>query len=90
VDPLLAKAGETAPLNIKLRISILIDLDVLNFFKERASKAGALAHETQINQKIARTYGGQRTVTLARSFEMIDSYVAKCVKHLSSKKRKST
>jgi uncharacterized protein (DUF4415 family) len=46
----LAKAGETDTRNTKVRISILIDLDVLNFFKERASKAGAPAYQTQINR----------------------------------------
>ena len=41
---------ETEPWNAKVRISALVDLDILNFFKERASKAGALAYQTQINQ----------------------------------------
>ena len=43
------QAGETEARNTKVRISILIDLDVLNFFKERALKAGAPAYQTQIN-----------------------------------------
>ena len=56
----LAPAGETRPRNTKVRISILIDVDVLNFFKERASKTGALAYQTQINQILrAHLEGGE-------------------------------
>jgi uncharacterized protein (DUF4415 family) len=87
----LAKRSETEPRNTKVRISILIDLDVLNFFKARASKAGALAYQTQINQ-ILRTHmeGNQSAdaTTLAQDDRFIRA-VAKRVKLLSSKPRKS-
>src|SRR5438128_7962416 len=45
----LAKRGESQAKNTKVRISILVDLDVLNFFKERAAQAGALPYQTQMN-----------------------------------------
>jgi uncharacterized protein (DUF4415 family) len=45
----LVKSDETKPQNTKVRISILIDLDVLNFFQEKA-KEGVLTYQTQINQ----------------------------------------
>ena len=87
----LAKRGEAGPQNTKVRISILLDLDVLNFFKERASKAGALAYQTQIN-RILRTYmEGKESVdatTLAEDDRFIRA-VAKRVKSLSSKPRKT-
>lgn len=87
----LAKTGETEPRNTKVRISILLDLDVLNFFKERASKAGALAYQTQIN-RVLRTYiEGKESVDptrLAQDDRFIRA-VAKRVKQLSSKQRKS-
>ena len=87
----LAKTGETEPQNTKVRISILIDLDVLNFFKERASKTGALAYQTQINQILRAHVDGKDSVdatTLAQDDRFIRA-VAKRVKQLSSKQRQS-
>jgi uncharacterized protein (DUF4415 family) len=87
----LAKSGETEPRNTKVRISILIDLDVLNFFKERASKAGALAYQTQINQVLRAHVEGKKSIdatTLAQDDRFIRA-VAKRVKQLSSKQQKS-
>src|ERR1041385_7230611 len=86
-----AKSGEAGPRNTKVRISILLDLDVLNFFKESASKAGALAYQTQINQ-ILRAYmegkGSLDANTLAQDDRFIRA-VAKRVKQLSPKPRTS-
>jgi len=87
----LAKKGETGPRNTKVRISILLDLDVLNFFKERASKAGALAYQTQINQILRTHMEGTESVD-ANSLAQDDRFiraVAKRVKLLSSKQHKS-
>ena len=87
----LAKTGETEPRNTKVRISILIDLDVLNFFKERASKAGALAYQTQINQILRAHVEGKESVD-ARRLAQDDRFiraVAKRVKQLSSKQGQS-
>jgi uncharacterized protein (DUF4415 family) len=36
----------------KVRITIMLDLDVLKFFKERAAKPGAAPYQTQINQAL--------------------------------------
>jgi uncharacterized protein (DUF4415 family) len=86
----LANASETEPRNTKVRISILIDLDVLNFFKERASKAGALAYQTQINQ-ILRTYMEGKEPVDAAALAKDDRFiraVAERVKQLSSKATK--
>lgn len=71
-----------------MRISILIDLDVLNFFKERASKAGAPAYQTQINQVLRAQMVGDDAVdakTLAQDDRFIRE-VAKRVKELSAKR----
>jgi uncharacterized protein (DUF4415 family) len=87
----LAKRGETEPRNTKVRISILIDLDVLNFFKEQASKAGALAYQTQINRVLRTHAEGKKSVdatALAQDDRFIRA-VAKRVKQLSSKPQKS-
>lgn len=87
----LAKTGETNPRNTKVRISILIDLDVLNYFKERASKAGALAYQTQINQVLRAHAEGEEAVDakkLAQDEQFIRA-VARRVKQLSSKQQKN-
>lgn len=87
----LAKTGETEPRNTKVRISILVDLDVLNFFKERASKAGALAYQTQINQ-ILRAHVERKESVDPRSLAHDDQFiraVAKRVKQLSAKQRQT-
>lgn len=84
----LAKAGETEARNTKVRISILIDLDVLDFFKERASKAGAPAYQTQINQVLRAQMEGKETSD-AKSLAQDDRFiraVAKRVKELSTKR----
>jgi uncharacterized protein (DUF4415 family) len=86
----LARTSETGPRNTKVRISILIDLDVLNFFKDKASKTGALAYQTQINQILrAHMEGnvGLDATTLAQDDRFIRA-VAKRVNQLSSKQRK--
>src|SRR5689334_25055777 len=86
----LARQGETEPRNTKVRISILIDADVLNFFKERASKAGALAYQTQINRVLRTHIEGKESVhaaALAQDDRFIRA-VAKRVKQLSSKTTK--
>jgi uncharacterized protein (DUF4415 family) len=84
----LAKAGETEARNTKVRISILVDLDVLNFFKERASKAGAPAYQTQINQ-VLRAQMESKEPTEAKALAQDDRFiraVAKRVKELSRKR----
>lgn len=88
----LTKAGETAARNTKVRISILIDLDVLNFFKERAAKPGALAYQTQMNQVLRAQMEGRETVnadTLAQDERFIQA-VAHRVNVLSSKKQRKS
>ena len=86
----LARRGETEPRNTKVRISILIDLDVLNFFKEKASKTGALAYQTQINQILRSHMDGKEPVdanSLAQNDRFIRA-VAKRVKQLSGRQEK--
>ena len=86
----LTKARETEARNTKVRISILIDLDVLNFFKERAAQPGALAYQTQMNQVLRAQMEGRETVnadTLAQDERFIQA-VAHRVSVLSTKKQR--
>lgn len=87
----LASKGATEPRNTKVRISIFVDLDVLNFFKDKASKAGALAYQTQINQ-ILRAYVEDKAEPDAARLVHDDRFiraVAKRVNQLESKQHKS-
>src|SRR5690349_25013274 len=70
----LARQGETEPRNTKVRISILLDLDVLNFFKERASKTGALAYQTQINRILRAHMEGKVSVD-ANALDQADKFI---------------
>lgn len=88
----LANAGDTEARNTKVRISILVDLDVLNFFKDRAAKPGALAYQTQMNQVLRAEMEGRETVnaeTLAQDEQFIQA-VARQIKELSSKKQRKS
>ena len=44
----------------KVRITIMLDLDVLNFFKARAAKPGAGPYQTQINTALREYIEGQK------------------------------
>ena len=47
-------AEENSPSKTKVRVTILLDQDVLNFFKAKAQESGALPYQTQINQALRR------------------------------------
>jgi len=47
------------PRNIKVRTNIHLDLDVINFFKARAEKRGALPYQTQINAELRKIIEGR-------------------------------
>jgi uncharacterized protein (DUF4415 family) len=46
------KAEQTSARQVKVRISILLDLDVLNYFKARAAQPHAAPYQTQINNEL--------------------------------------
>lgn len=48
----IATKEELQPSNTKVQITIKIDLDVLNYFKERASKPHSAPYQTQINNEL--------------------------------------
>ncbi len=43
------------PRNIKVRVNMYLDLDVVEFFKRRALEPGAAPYQTQINAELRRT-----------------------------------
>jgi uncharacterized protein (DUF4415 family) len=48
----IATKEELQPSNTKVQITIKIDLDVLNYFKERASEPNSAPYQTQINNEL--------------------------------------
>jgi len=50
--PKAAPREELSPRNTKVRITINIDLDVLNYFKKQAEPAKAAPYQTQINNAL--------------------------------------
>jgi uncharacterized protein (DUF4415 family) len=46
--------GATDSKKCKSRVSLLLDADVLEFFKENAAKLGNLPYQTQINQELRK------------------------------------
>ena len=52
------------PHNIKVRTNIHLDLDVINFFKERAKQPGALPYQTQINAELRKVMEGRQAEEL--------------------------
>ena len=48
----IANKEELQPSNTKVQITMKIDLDVLNYFKERASEPNTAPYQTQINNEL--------------------------------------
>jgi len=47
-----AKPEDTHPRNCKVRITMFLDADILDYFKARASKPHAAPYQTQINETL--------------------------------------
>jgi uncharacterized protein (DUF4415 family) len=48
------KPGETDIKNCKVKVSMYIDADILEFFKKRAERPNAAPYQTQINNELRR------------------------------------
>lgn len=59
-----AKPGETDPKNCKVKITIYLDADVLEYFKKRAEQPNAAPYQTQINTELRKVMesGGAESV----------------------------
>lgn len=47
-------AGETGLKNCKVKVSMYVDADVLDYFKQRAEQPNAAPYQTQINNELRR------------------------------------
>ncbi len=57
----IAKPEETQPRNCKVRITMFLDADILNYFKARASKPHAAPYQTQINETLREVMEREKT-----------------------------
>ena len=56
----LPELAESSLENAKLRITISLDRDLIDFFKKEAKKPGSLPYQTQINQALRALIPGSR------------------------------
>ncbi|GEM_PF-944210 len=72
------------PENTKVRITMYVDLDLLNFFKNRAAEANAAPYQTQINNALREFMNGQnkRHETLLEDEEFISALAEKVALYL--------
>jgi uncharacterized protein (DUF4415 family) len=84
------------PKNIKVRITLYIDLDILNYFKARAEEPNAAPYQTQINNELRLVMEGKRDkqqpISLSsRQVQQIAERVAELLKTTPTKpKRKAS
>jgi uncharacterized protein (DUF4415 family) len=80
------------PKNIKVRITLYVDLDVLNYFKARAEEPNAAPYQTQINNELRAVMEGKRTkqrVSLSsKQIEQIADRVATRLKEDAPKRKR--
>jgi uncharacterized protein (DUF4415 family) len=77
---------------VKVRINIYLDLDIVNYFKERAKSPDAAAYQTQINTAL-RSLLGNQTVSPPEFAKLIDSedFIAAVAERVSKRReRRST
>lgn len=74
----MAKPGDTDSKNCKVRVTMFLDLDVLEFFKKRAERPGTPAYQTQINLELRRVMesfgsnGADPVSALKQATQLID------------------
>lgn len=72
----IAKPEDILPSNIKVQVTLRLDLDVLEHFKNRASDANSAPYQTQINaelRKIMEKDLSDETVEIKKSIEELTS-----------------
>jgi uncharacterized protein (DUF4415 family) len=61
------------PRNIKVHVSMTLDADVLEYFKEKASKPEALPYQSQINQALRDSIVRERVSTSGKAVTRDDN-----------------
>lgn len=73
------------PRNIKVQISIKLDADVLEYFKERARPPGAPAYQTQINLALRGVMEHEREDFPGEALVRDDRFVAAITKRIKAR-----
>jgi uncharacterized protein (DUF4415 family) len=68
------KPGDTVPRNIKVRVTMFLDADVVEHFKKRAAKPNAAPYQTQINSALRESMERNEGAT-AHSHLIEDEYL---------------
>ncbi len=69
-----AKPEDVLPSNIKVQVTLRVDLDVLEHFKKRAAPSNAAPYQTQINaelRKIMERDSSDETVEISKNIETL-------------------
>jgi len=72
--------------NVKVRISILLDLDVLNYFKARAAQPNAAPYQTQINNELRALM--ERAPVPYASLVADDQFIEAVAERVAQRRRK--
>jgi hypothetical protein len=73
------------PHNIKVQISINLDADVLEYFKERARRPGAPAYQTQINLALREVMEHDREGFPGEALVRDDRFVAAITERIKAR-----
>lgn len=68
-----AQKGETSLSDCKVRITINLDADILEYFKERAKALDAAPYQTQINNALRRVMIGESGTVSSTANELLQN-----------------
>lgn len=66
------KPGETDPRNCKVKVTMYIDADVLEYFKTRAEQPNAAPYQTQINNELRKVMESRSNETSRTGDEILN------------------
>jgi len=61
----------------KVRVTIYLDADVLEYFKDRAAQPNAAPYQTQINAELRRVMEGRTSMSIRDALDTIAAAVAR-------------
>ena len=73
----------------KVRITIMLDLDVLDFFKRRAAEPGAQPYQTQINQAL-REYAALGKPSFEKSLLNDEGFISRVSERIAAYQSRQT
>ena len=73
----ITQPGEIKPSDCKVRVTIYLDADVLEYFKDRAAQPNAAPYQTQINAELRRVMEGRTSMSIRDALDTIAAAVAR-------------